>query len=512
MNVVAQAMETNTPPEERRDSSSPHLSESSDESPFMALVDAAASLLDTKKSKSPKSMQVQAKAPLNTKMNNSVNITLVPETSSTTMEHDNKAKDPVTNGSETSSTTGHENKAKAPENSIPQIIKGTKENLVIDGSRKQSFAEHLMAVLNDEANSEVLSWMPDGKAFTITNHKKFTMNFMPKLFNIRNMSSFVRKLCRWGFQRVHEKETRNSDIFKHPFFVRGDPALVKKCKCVGRVTSNGTTTVTATNAPKGIKPVTPPTLARETFQPKSQFVYESTPSSQPREHRVFPPPMQQLQQHHQHQHQHHQQLPSASLPRNTHNYTHARNQYTPSNTNTSNRNIMNQHSMSSMINGRMFNLQGHHSSNMHSVHSQVVSAALEALQRDSARSSYRNTNNHVNNNVNSNNHVSVNNSCLQVPPQDFARRVTMPHQAVPYANDLSHNHNHNMNNSSRLMPVQLKHNNSRLMPVQLQLPSQPIVGGSSRGSGGRRNASGGRRVSWAAITSLPAESGSHPSS
>jgi hypothetical protein len=48
MNVLAEAMETNMPSKERRDSPSPHLSETSDESPFMTLVDAAASLLETK--------------------------------------------------------------------------------------------------------------------------------------------------------------------------------------------------------------------------------------------------------------------------------------------------------------------------------------------------------------------------------------------------------------------------------------------------------------------------------
>jgi hypothetical protein len=491
MNVlVAQAMDANTPSKEGCDS---RVSPDSDESPFMALVDAAASLLETKKPKSPKSIQVHAKV-LNTKMDNNVNISGAPETSST-MAHEKKAQAPVTDAPETSthapetsSTMGPEKRVQTPENSIPQVIKGTTEDLVIDGGRKLSFAEHLMNVLNDEANSDVLSWMPDGKAFTITNHKKFTMNFMPKLFNIRNMSSFVRKLCRWGFQRVHEKETRNSDIFKHPFFVRGNLALVRKCKCVGKVTSSSTTTITTPNAPTG-SPVTPPTL-RETFQPESRFVYESRPSPQPCERRVSPPSMQQQQQHqnqnqHQHQHQHqHQQLHPASPPRNMHHYTHSRNQYTASNRMNQR---MNQHSSSSMDHRRMYNLQGHHAPNLQNVHSQVVSAALEALQRDNgARSSYRNGNNHGN--VNNSSH-------LRVSPQDFARRVTMPpmpHKAVPYANDLSYNHNN--------------HSSSRLMPVQLKLPSRPNVGVSfsDRGSGGRR------RVSWGAVTALSAENGRHP--
>lgn len=103
-----------------------------------------------------------------------------------------------------------------------------------DVTKKHSFAEHLMAVLDDESNSDILTWMPDGNAFTIINPKKFTLVDMPKLFNIRNMSSFVRKLGRWGFHRVHEKETRNSDIFKHEFFQRGNFKLCAKIKCVGR--------------------------------------------------------------------------------------------------------------------------------------------------------------------------------------------------------------------------------------------------------------------------------------
>ena len=103
-----------------------------------------------------------------------------------------------------------------------------------DENKKQTFAELLMTILDDSTYEEVITWMPDGKAFTIKNHKKFTMDLMPKLFNIRNMSSFVRKLGRWGFSRVHEKETRNSDIFKHKNFQRGDWELCKTVKCVGR--------------------------------------------------------------------------------------------------------------------------------------------------------------------------------------------------------------------------------------------------------------------------------------
>jgi hypothetical protein len=107
--------------------------------------------------------------------------------------------------------------------------------------KKLSFAEQLMSILDDEAYADVLHWMPDGKSFTITNPKKFTSEEMPKLFNIRNMSSFVRKLTRWGFSRVHERETMNSDIFKHPQFQKGDYKLCAEIKCTGRTSASSST-------------------------------------------------------------------------------------------------------------------------------------------------------------------------------------------------------------------------------------------------------------------------------
>jgi hypothetical protein len=93
-----------------------------------------------------------------------------------------------------------------------------------------------MSILDDDSNTDVLAWMPDGDSFTIVNHRLFVMDRMHKLFSIRNMSSFVRKLSRWGFSRLHEKSTRNSDIFKHKLFLRGRQDLVKRIRCVYRPT------------------------------------------------------------------------------------------------------------------------------------------------------------------------------------------------------------------------------------------------------------------------------------
>jgi len=134
-----------------------------------------------------------------------------------------------------SSSTSDANKASLQD---AKVIKGSVDDLMSSQEKKSTFAEYLMEVLNNEENNDVLQWMPCGTQFTITNHRKFTMERMPELFKIRNMSSFVRKLTRWGFSRVHEKETGNSDIFKHPNFQREKPELCKKIRCVNRATAS----------------------------------------------------------------------------------------------------------------------------------------------------------------------------------------------------------------------------------------------------------------------------------
>ena len=71
---------------------------------------------------------------------------------------------------------------------------------------------------------------------------------MAKLFNIRNLSSFVRKLVRWGFTRVVLRDMRHSDIFHHPHFVKGDRLSVKlRVKCIGRLLGVKAAAVAASN-------------------------------------------------------------------------------------------------------------------------------------------------------------------------------------------------------------------------------------------------------------------------
>jgi hypothetical protein len=107
-------------------------------------------------------------------------------------------------------------------------------SIIVD--KKQSFAESLMDMLLDEQYSGIVTFLPDGKQFGIIHAKNFCEQVMPTVFGIRTFSSFVRKLSRWGFERVMEKKTHDVDVFRHDFFTKGNWSACAKIKCVGRLT------------------------------------------------------------------------------------------------------------------------------------------------------------------------------------------------------------------------------------------------------------------------------------
>jgi HSF-type DNA-binding len=99
---------------------------------------------------------------------------------------------------------------------------------------KDSFAETLMNLLHDDDYSNIVTFLPDGQSFGIINAKVFNDEVMPKVLGIRTFSSFVRKLNRWGFERIMEKKTHDVDVFRHDLFRQGAWAMCRKIKCTGR--------------------------------------------------------------------------------------------------------------------------------------------------------------------------------------------------------------------------------------------------------------------------------------
>ena len=199
--------------------------------PFMALVDAAADLLENAPAR-----QRDGKA----------SPTWVPEGSSETEQ----ANDSTASSSTDTSTPPPEASSENPSDLhlvSPPTPKSSNRSVVCVGVKpaslklpdedpnRLSFARVLMDVLMNEEHDDVITFLPDGDAFAILKPKKFADEVMPKHFGIRTLSPFIRKLHRWGFERIMEKKKHEVDVFRHPLFIRGNFRLCDKIKCVGRL-------------------------------------------------------------------------------------------------------------------------------------------------------------------------------------------------------------------------------------------------------------------------------------
>ena len=86
-----------------------------------------------------------------------------------------------------------------------------------------------MKVLSQKEYTDIVTWLPDGKAFTIVRPKAFVAEILPDFFKSAKYSSFTRKLHRWGFQRHLRGE--DAGAFFHKLFLRGRLDLVEKMTC-----------------------------------------------------------------------------------------------------------------------------------------------------------------------------------------------------------------------------------------------------------------------------------------
>ncbi|KAG7363738.1 HSF-type DNA-binding protein [Nitzschia inconspicua] len=83
------------------------------------------------------------------------------------------------------------------------------------------FLARLRRALNDHRITS-LQWMPSGDSFQIVQPQSF-IDLLPSVFQLKNRSSFLRKLNAIGFCRIPDTETMNLDIFQHEQFRRDVP-------------------------------------------------------------------------------------------------------------------------------------------------------------------------------------------------------------------------------------------------------------------------------------------------
>lgn len=87
-----------------------------------------------------------------------------------------------------------------------------------------------MDALENNDYKDVVSWTEDGTAFRIDHPELFTQCVLPKFFRkTAKLSSFKRRLLRWGFTRIDSGENRGAYI--NPLFRRGGGKFLGRLSC-----------------------------------------------------------------------------------------------------------------------------------------------------------------------------------------------------------------------------------------------------------------------------------------
>ncbi|KAF9792162.1 hypothetical protein BJ322DRAFT_18106 [Thelephora terrestris] len=97
-----------------------------------------------------------------------------------------------------------------------------------------AFLQKLYQILNDEENSNVISWTAEGDSFTVLDHERFAREVIAKWFKHNKWTSFVRQLNMYGFHKVQHLQQGvlkgDSEIethqFEHPNFRRDNPDML----------------------------------------------------------------------------------------------------------------------------------------------------------------------------------------------------------------------------------------------------------------------------------------------
>jgi hypothetical protein len=92
-----------------------------------------------------------------------------------------------------------------------------------------NFPSILMEILNNDNNSNVISWLHHGKSFFIKDKETFSTQILPFYFKQSKYTSFMRKLNRWGFNLV--RSGRERGVYYHRLFQRGNPIIYMQIPC-----------------------------------------------------------------------------------------------------------------------------------------------------------------------------------------------------------------------------------------------------------------------------------------
>ncbi|KAL3757215.1 hypothetical protein ACHAWU_003877 [Discostella pseudostelligera] len=86
-----------------------------------------------------------------------------------------------------------------------------------------NFPAKLHQMLSDPQFSNIIVWMPHGRAWRIVD-KELLMSKIHKYFALKRFHSFIRQLSGWGFKRLHQPGLDHG-CYYHECFLRGIPLL-----------------------------------------------------------------------------------------------------------------------------------------------------------------------------------------------------------------------------------------------------------------------------------------------
>ncbi|KAL3779535.1 hypothetical protein ACHAW5_001009 [Stephanodiscus triporus] len=98
--------------------------------------------------------------------------------------------------------------------------------LPIHKKSANNFPARLHKILSetDPNYSDIIAWMPHGRAWKIYDKNRFISDVIPKYYDCKKYESFTRQLSGWGFKRLHQSGY-DCGCYYHECFLRGLPEL-----------------------------------------------------------------------------------------------------------------------------------------------------------------------------------------------------------------------------------------------------------------------------------------------
>ncbi|KAL3787116.1 hypothetical protein HJC23_013097 [Cyclotella cryptica] len=123
-----------------------------------------------------------------------------------------------------------------------------------------TFPAKMHAILSNKELSDVIEWLPHGRAWRILKPRTFEIHVLPRYFHHNKLSSFVRQTNGWGFRRLTQGYDRNA--YYHEYFLKGKSMCHYLILVSPRLSPSNTSSATCT-ALAGL-----PHLSKKMVRPK----------------------------------------------------------------------------------------------------------------------------------------------------------------------------------------------------------------------------------------------------